>query len=78
MITASNVKFHEGKIVGNASFEDVLNAVLPEEVYSDEEKGDIQIHEHQGGPTRSQEVMVRQRASGISAVSLLEILGKYL
>ena len=38
MIIASNVIFNEGKIVGNASFEDVLKAVLPEEDYSDEEK----------------------------------------
>ena len=38
MSTASNVIFDEGKIVGNASFEDVLKAVLPKEVYSDEEE----------------------------------------
>jgi len=40
MITASNVIFDEGKIVGNASFDDVLKATLPEEVYSDEEDED--------------------------------------
>jgi len=38
MITVSNVIFDEGNIVGNASFEDVLKAILPEEVYSDEEE----------------------------------------
>jgi len=40
MITASNVIFDEGKTVGNASFDDVLKAILPEEVYSDEEDED--------------------------------------
>jgi len=43
MITASNVIFDEEKIVGNASFDNVLKAILPEEVYSDEEDKD-------GGP----------------------------
>ena len=40
MITASNVIFDERKIVGNASFENVLKGVLPEQVYSDEEEDD--------------------------------------
>jgi len=38
MITASNVIFDEGKIVGNSSFEDVLKGVLREEVYSNKEE----------------------------------------
>ena len=38
MITASNVILDEGKRVGNTSFENVLKAVLPEEVNSDEEE----------------------------------------
>ncbi|KAG0123158.1 hypothetical protein HOY82DRAFT_619604 [Tuber indicum] len=38
MIKASNVILDEGKRVGNASCEDVLKVVLPEEVYSDEEE----------------------------------------
>jgi len=72
MITASNVIFDEGKIVGNASFEDVLKAVLPEEVNSDEEEEEIQTGAQNGGSMETQVVMSGKRATGISEVSLLE------
>jgi len=42
MITASNVIFDEGVIVGEVGFEDVLKAVLPEEVYTDEESEELE------------------------------------
>jgi len=42
MITASNVIFDEGTIVGDVGFEDVLKAVLPEEVYTDEEYEELE------------------------------------
>ena len=38
MITASKAILDDRKIVGNASFEDVLKAVQPKEVYCDEEE----------------------------------------
>jgi len=42
MITASNVIFDEGTIVGDVGFEDVLKAVLPEEVYTDDEGEELE------------------------------------
>jgi len=42
MITASNVMFYEGTIVGDVGFEDMLKAVLPEEVYTDEEYEELE------------------------------------
>jgi len=42
MITASNVVFDEGTIVGDVGFEDVLKAVLPEEVYTDDEGEELE------------------------------------